>query len=198
MDDIPLEKVVSHASNTGVRTNAASVRDNASVKFAEEPEQEQKGIFRSRGPGRRRTNSDMTEEQEGGLKAMGKVYQKIKNFSVVTRYFLYVLPLGALLAIPIAIGATVARHAQIGGVRMMWLFVWIEVVWLSLWVSKIFAHFLPILFQFIVGVVSSGVRKYALVLRALSIPISLVGWALISLLTFPAVSLVKTRSLTPT
>lgn len=46
------------------------------------------------------------------------------------------------------------------------------------------AHFLPKVFQILAGVVSSGVRKYALVLRALEIPLSLVGWAVTSLATF--------------
>lgn len=63
-------------------------------------------------------------------------------------------------------------------------FTWIEVVWLSLWVSKIFAHFLPKIFQFLSGIVSAGTRKYALVLANLEIPISLVGWAVASLATF--------------
>jgi hypothetical protein len=64
----------------------------------------------------------------------------------------------------------------------------ILLVWLSLWVSKIFAHFLPHIFQFAVGVVSPGVRKYAMVIKALEIPLSLIGWAVASLLTFTPVS----------
>src|SRR6266576_1145802 len=58
------------------------------------------------------------------------------------------------------------------------------VVWLGLWVSKIVAHFLPAIFEFLMGVVSTGVRKYALVLKTLEIPLSLVGWAIVSLATF--------------
>lgn len=46
------------------------------------------------------------------------------------------------------------------------------------------AHFLPSVFQFLAGVVSPGVRKYYLIIKALQIPLSLVGWALIALLTF--------------
>ena len=57
-------------------------------------------------------------------------------------------------------------------------------VWLSLWCSKIVAHFLPFVFQVLAGVVSSGTRKYALIIKALEIPLSLVGWALTSLATF--------------
>ena len=57
-------------------------------------------------------------------------------------------------------------------------------MWLSLWVSKIFAHFLPGVIQFLAGVVSPAVRKYALIIKAVQIPLSLVGWAAASLATF--------------
>lgn len=53
--------------------------------------------------------------------------------------------------------------------------------------SKIVSRFLPVVFQFVAGVVSSGTRKYALILKALEIPLSLVGWALTSLATFAPV-----------
>ncbi|KAK8252690.1 Mechanosensitive ion channel-domain-containing protein [Phyllosticta capitalensis] len=63
-------------------------------------------------------------------------------------------------------------------------FTWIEVVWCSIWVAKIVAHGLPKAFQIVAGVVSSGVRKYALVIRNLELYLSLVGWAVTSLATF--------------
>ncbi|EEP77335.1 predicted protein [Uncinocarpus reesii 1704] len=122
--------------------------------------------------------------EDGNLTQMGRFYNRILNFSVVTRYFIYVLPLALLIAIPIIIGATAAQNARIGGVKIVWFFTWVEVVWLSLWVSKIVAHYVPFLFQFLCGIVSSGTRKYALILRNLEIPFSLVGWAVTSLATF--------------
>ncbi len=54
----------------------------------------------------------------------------------------------------------------------------------GLWVSKICARSLPAIFQFLCGIVSSGTRKYALVLQALEIQLSLAGWALVGLATF--------------
>jgi hypothetical protein len=131
------------------------------------------------------TNND----EEDTLTHMGRIYNKILNFSIVTRYFVYVLPLGILFAIPIIVGATVAPNAQIINVRIVWIFGWVEVAWLSLWVSKIFAKFLPWLFQFVCGVVSSGTRKYAALIEALEIPISLVGWAVSSLVSYRLVRL---------
>ncbi|EED18543.1 serine/threonine protein kinase [Talaromyces stipitatus ATCC 10500] len=141
------------------------------------------------GPGRRKKTGagesiQNGEESEGALNTMGRIYFAVLNFSVITRYFIYVSPLALLIAIPIIIGTTAAPHAAIGGVRICWFFTWIEVIWISLWVSKIVAHFLPFLFQFFAGFVSPGTKKYALILRSLEIPLSLVGWAIVSLATF--------------
>lgn len=46
------------------------------------------------------------------------------------------------------------------------------------------AKFVPWLFMTLIGVVSSGTKKYALILKAVEIELSLVGWAVTSLLTF--------------
>lgn len=166
------------------------------------PEQqynEKSGFPKRPANGRRRTT--VNEKKTGGkgndeedeiLTNMGKIYNKIRDFSVITRYFLYVLPLATIIAIPIIIGATIAQNATLGGVRIVWIFAWLECVWLSLWVSKLVAKFLPVVFQFLCGIVSSGTRKYALLIDALEIYLSLSGWALASLATFVPVSSSKT------
>ena len=127
------------------------------------------------------------DDADGTLNSMGKLYNKILNFSVVTRYFVYVLPLALAIAVPIILGATAARKATLAGVQITWFFTWIEIVWLGVWVAKIFAKSLPWIFQFLCGIVSSGTRKYALILKALEIPISLVGWTAINVATFTPV-----------
>lgn len=182
---IPLEKVVSHASTTGARRPSATPVPELEMDSEKEKHGFHRGM-RKRG-GSASGAAAAVEQEDGVLTTMGRIYTAVLNFSVFTRYFLYVLPLAAILAIPIIVGCTAATEAKIGGVHMVWLFVWIEIVWFSLWVSKIFAMFLPRVLQFVVGVVSPAVRKYCLVLRALEIPLSLVGWALVSLLTFTPV-----------
>jgi small-conductance mechanosensitive channel len=183
--EIPLTSVPSRG--TGARKlNTVTSRSSYHPPTNEE-NGEKSGLFvRRPGPGRRKkTSTSMGEEGgDGAVNRMGRIYRAIMNFSVITRYFIYVSPLALIIAIPIIIGATVAQDAEIGGVRIVWFFTWIEVIWLSLWVSKVIAHFLPFIFQFFVGIVSSGTKKYALVLRALEIPLSLVGWSLVSLATF--------------
>ena len=122
--------------------------------------------------------------EDGTLTGAGKLYDKIFHFSVITRYILYVAPLAICFAVPIVIGSAFAPNARIGGVKINWFFTWVEVVWVSLWVSKLVSQLLPYVFQFLCGAVSPGTRKYASVLMALEIPLSLVGWAATSLPTF--------------
>ena len=69
----------------------------------------------------------MNGNDETAITRMGRLYQRILNFSIVTRYFIYVFPLGSCLAIPIIIGATTSKKARIGGVSIVWLFTWIEI-----------------------------------------------------------------------
>ena len=151
------------------------------------PSNEKTGFYQKHVAGRRRTakkGAMHDHEEEGALTQMGMIYNKILNFSLVTRYVLYILPVGIILTIPIIIGATAATNATLGGVRIVWFFSWLLIVWSSLWGSKLFAKYLPAIFQFLCGIVSSGTRKYAMILQSLEIYLSLAGWALASLATF--------------
>ena len=183
--DIPMENVVSNKTGkTGARKT-----DPYSPATTGSPQQQlnEKTGFSSRSvAGRRRTREKTggNDGEEEVVTQMGILYNKVLNFSVVTRYFLYVLPLATIIAIPIIIGATVAPHASLGGVRIVWIFSWLECIWLSLWVSKLFAKTLPWIFEFLCGIVSSGTRKYSLVIQSLEIYLSLCGWALASVATF--------------
>ena len=198
--DIPLEKVT---TKTGVRrsdTFTSPTSRGRQLDVPEQQENEKAGFYQRHVAGRRKTAEKTGHKGKDGeedtLTHMGMIYNKILNFSIVTRYFLYVLPLAIIIAIPIMVGATAAQNARLGNVRIVWIFAWLECVWCSLWVSKLAAKLLPSVFQFLCGIVSSGTRKYAMVLQALEIYLSLSGWALASLATFVPVGLRK--SLTET
>ncbi|KAK8173619.1 Mechanosensitive ion channel-domain-containing protein [Phyllosticta citrichinensis] len=177
--DIPLEPVASHSS-TGKRTGShaplthVATVENEKAPPAPPPPPGAKG----------RRLKHVSTDDEDYVNRLGRFYYAVLNFSIITRYFLYVAPLALCIAVPIIVGATVAQTAKIGGVRIVWFFTWVEVVWCSIWVAKIVAHGLPRAFQIVAGVVSSGVRKYALVIRNLELYLSLVGWAVTSLATF--------------
>lgn len=183
--DIPLSKVQTSRSTGARKANTnVEVLNEKMNPLEEHPSQSH---FRRKG-GRRKKLEEQgkgnTNTQDGTLTAMGKIYDKIYHFSVITRYLLYVAPVALILATPIIVGAVAATNARIGGTRLTWFFTWIEIVWCSIWIAKLVTRFLPYLFQFIVGVVSSGTRKYALILAALELPLSLVLWTVTNLATF--------------
>ncbi|KAK8195051.1 Mechanosensitive ion channel-domain-containing protein [Phyllosticta capitalensis] len=186
--DIPLEPVISHGS-TGKRTGSHAPLTHVATVENEKAPPPPPPPAGAKGRRLKHVHTDdgtarLLDNEEDYVNRMGRIYYAILNFSIVTRYFLYVAPLAICIAIPIIVGATVAQNAKIGGVRLVWFFTWIEVVWCSIWVAKIVAHGLPKAFQIVAGVVSSGVRKYALVIRNLELYLSLVGWAVTSLATF--------------
>ena len=184
--DIPLEKV---PTQTGVRRSGTF--NDRQATYPQQQMDEKSNPNKHAVAGRRHTKEGRKKGRDGEedtITQMGLIYNKILNFSVVTRYILFVLPLAIVIAIPIIIGATAAQNAMLGGVRIVWIFSWLECVWFSLWVSKLAAKALPWIFQFLCGIVSSGTRKYALVITALEIYLSLSGWALASLATFIPVS----------
>lgn len=208
MADIPLRNIQSNASAGGARRPNQTF---GTTTGSEDDDSEKRGLFhhRSVAAGRRRVVQDVTRHGTGGpesINIMGKLYNKVVGFSVVTRYLVYVLPVAILLAVPLVIlpitgkptadGRAAKDRVTLGdihnpdgtlkarGPSLFSLFVWIEVAWLSLWIGKIVAHLLPPVFMFFCGVVSTGTRKYASVLRALEIPLSLFFWALASWLTF--------------
>ena len=187
--DIPLIQTPS-------RGQAGTSKWGSTTALTEGVDNEKQGLS-APGRRRRRIDSDINEDRgkaaetsdDGTVNLAGRIYQAVYNFSIVTRYMIYVIPVGLLIAIPIIVGATIAPDAEIGGVHIYWFFTWVEVVWVSLWGCKIFAKFIPYVFQFLCGIVSSGTRKYALILRALETPITLVLWTVVSLVTFLPVSL---------
>lgn len=184
-ENVPLAPVTSNV------TGARQAKGNVVTSSAYVPPTELGDEKPSSQPAGRRIRGALTvdghsleTEDDGKVNKMGKFYQLVMSYSVLTRYFVYVLPVALVIAIPIIVGATVAPKAKIAGVRIVWFFTWIEVLWVSLWVSKCLSHYLPFVFQFLIGIVNSGTRKYALILTSLQTPIALVGWSVTALATF--------------
>jgi hypothetical protein len=124
------------------------------------------------------------------LRLLGRIYTRIMTFSIITRYALYILPVALLLSVPLAVTAMAAKDVKIDVVSLMGLFVWFEVIWASFWVVKLCAKALPSIFKVLAGVVSAGTRKYALLIKALEVPISVVLWVVVSWATIPVITAV--------
>lgn len=206
-NDIPLQPVRTNAttaSSTGARkvdqtlSNTLGTVDSAPTEKHGLFHKSSKASRRQAGPsGRRRVRdlsrpgTNMSEDKK--FNALGRLYRKIVSFPFVTRYLIYIIPIAFLLAIPLFVLPFTGNvdNIQLGtsdddkeNYTLFWLFLWIEISWLSLWTAKLVAHVLPSIFMFLCGVVSAGTRKYANVLAALEINFSLFLWGLASWLVF--------------
>ncbi|TDZ23332.1 Mechanosensitive ion channel protein Msy1 [Colletotrichum sidae] len=190
--DIPLTQVKSAAS-TGARKPTMNATSNDDP--ATSGDNEKHGLFHRKG-GRRKKQADLNRAGTAGsdevkVNAMGRFYTRITNASVFTRYLVYIIPVGILLAIPLIVLPITGHRNDLkvggeDGEPLFLLFLWIEIAWLTLWAGKLVAWLLPHAFMFFCGVVSSGTRKYATVLQNLQIAFSLFFWALASWQSFQA------------
>ncbi|OLN97139.1 putative MscS family protein C2C4.17c [Colletotrichum chlorophyti] len=115
--------------------------------------------------------------------SLGCMYERIWSFQALLRWARHFVPVAALLGIPVALLATVYTDRRAEGVRLLGLFIWLEVVWGTLWLSKLIAMLMPTAYVFICGIVNSGTRKYHLVVRKTETSMSLVFWTIIAYVT---------------
>lgn len=66
-----------------------------------------------------------------------KAFRKIHESSFLVRYFSYIVPVVLIILVPLLLGAMLFKQATIGGVRLMWFCVWLEIVWLTLWSGRV-------------------------------------------------------------
>lgn len=126
-----------------------------------------------------------TKRKDGKIvTGLRNMYNKILSRTLLTRSLVYWFPLAAILFVPLAVGAWGNPAASVGHRRIMWLFIWLEVVWGSLWISRIFAHYLPAIAQIFLGIINPTWRKYTSVLVAMEMSITYVLWTFVSFITF--------------
>lgn len=66
-----------------------------------------------------------------------KTFKRIHESSFLVRYFSYIVPVVLLILIPLLLGALLFKEATVGGVRLLWFCVWLEIVWLTLWSGRV-------------------------------------------------------------
>ena len=72
--------------------------------------------------------------------SVAKFFKAVHNSSFIIRYFTYITPVVAILLIPLLLGALVFKKASVGGVKLLWFSVWLEIVWLTLWAGRVRDH----------------------------------------------------------
>ena len=116
--------------------------------------------------------------------SFGRVFKRIHDSNWLIRYFMYIVPLVLIILIPLLIGALVFRRATVGGVRLLWFTVWLEVVWLTLWGARIVAKALPWPVGLVSSIFTNNSKKWRDMCKQLEIPATLFFWMLAVLISF--------------
>jgi hypothetical protein len=78
----------------------------------------------------------------------------------------------------------VVQFTQVVELHKKGILLWLELCWAFLWIAKIIATIIPAVFGFLSGMVTTGLRKYALVLKAVRTPLSIFIWAVLCIASY--------------
>ena len=104
------------------------------------------------------------------------IFKYIHQSSFIVRYFTYIVPLVALLLIPLLLGALVFPDASVGGVELLWFSIWLEIVWLTLWAGRIVAKCIPWPLGLISSLFTNNSKKWRDLGKQLEVPATLFFW----------------------
>lgn len=103
-------------------------------------------------------------------------FKYIHQSSFIVRWFTYIVPLVALLLIPLLLGALVFPDAHVGGVQLVWFSIWLEIVWLTLWAGRIVAKCIPWPLGLIASLFTNNSKKWRDLGKQLEVPATLFFW----------------------
>lgn len=107
-----------------------------------------------------------------------KFFKKIHNSSFLVRWFLYITPPTILLLVPVLLGFLYEKTAKVGGVKLSWFGIWLEVVWLTLWAGRIVAKCIPYPMGLCSSIFTNNSKKWRDLGKALEVPATIFFWLL--------------------
>ncbi|KAI9715216.1 MAG: hypothetical protein M1828_000914 [Chrysothrix sp. TS-e1954] len=109
---------------------------------------------------------------------VAKFMKKVHNSSWLVRYFTYISPVVLIILIPLLIGAILnpAKRANVGGVRLVWFCIWLEIVWLTLWAGRLLAKMLPWPIGLVATLFTNNGKKWRDMGKQLELPATLFFW----------------------
>ncbi|KAJ5592009.1 uncharacterized protein N7459_002378 [Penicillium hispanicum] len=102
--------------------------------------------------------------------------KRLHQSSTLVRYLTYIVPLFLLLLIPLLLGALKYPNHSVGGVKLMWFSIWLEIVWLTLWAGRIVSKFLPPAVGLLASVFTNNAKKWRDMAKQLEIHAALFFW----------------------
>jgi hypothetical protein len=155
----PMSPAVQRAQSRRLDDDLELLRAERVVSNAERSNQESMSRSKSMGRSRSRTNAEPVDDFDVGTTPIhektkayhppanpttkiAKFFKKIHNSSFLVRYFCYITPLVLLLLIPLLFGLLLFKQANVGGVKLFWFGIWLEIVWLTLWGARVSSSYI--------------------------------------------------------
>ncbi|KAL6902576.1 Mechanosensitive ion channel domain-containing protein [Trichoderma evansii] len=130
------------------------------------------------------------EKKKNTNAALYKLWLFISKFPRFFRYIIYLIPGAALLLAPVLLGTYRFNGVKdavggVGGVYLMWFGIWLEIVWCSLWVTRMITNLIPSLFHGIAKMVgSTNAHKWRDIGQRLELHTAMFLWFLAILISF--------------
>ncbi|KAF2682456.1 mechanosensitive ion channel-like protein family [Lentithecium fluviatile CBS 122367] len=105
-----------------------------------------------------------------------KFFKKVHNSSFLVRYFTYITPVVLIILIPLLLGALLFEDASVGGVKMVWFCIWLQIVWLTLWAGRLLAKCLPWPIGLVSSLFTNNSKKWRDMGKQLELPATLFFW----------------------
>ncbi|KAI5296455.1 hypothetical protein KEM52_002250 [Ascosphaera acerosa] len=103
---------------------------------------------------------------------LAKFVRKVHASNWLVRYFVYITPVVVILVIPLAIILAVAPDAVIGRARLDWFFIWLIIIWLTLWLARIMTKALPWCVGMVASIFTSNTKKWSGIGKSLELPVT--------------------------
>lgn len=119
-----------------------------------------------------------------------KFWRFLRKFPRFVRYTLYLFPGAAILLVPVLLGALAFNKDDravggYGGVKIMWFGIWLQIVWGTLWISRMITSLMPPMFHGIAKLVgSTAPKKWKDIGSQLELHTALFLWLLAVLISY--------------
>ncbi|UKZ70446.1 uncharacterized protein TrAtP1_011427 [Trichoderma atroviride] len=130
------------------------------------------------------------EKKKNTNAALYKLWLFISKFPRFFRYIIYLIPGAALLLAPVLLGTYRFNGVKdavggVGGVYLMWFGIWLEIVWCSLWVTRMITNLIPPLFHSVAKMAgSTNAHKWRDIGQRLELHTAIFLWFLAILVSF--------------
>ncbi|KAI9750780.1 MAG: hypothetical protein M1815_001591 [Lichina confinis] len=107
---------------------------------------------------------------------VARIFKRVHRSTFLVRYFFYITPVVALILVPLLLGLLVFPRATVGGVRLFWFSIWLEIVWLTLWAGRIVSKCLPYPIGLVSSLFTNNSKKWRDLGEQLEVPATIFLW----------------------